>query len=209
MSKELLDRAYELILGQQYAEARDILLPLQEQSTTARRWLANLSEMLPGDAEPQPQEPEAVPEPAAVSTLDTASVPVVPGTEAEQEPQASLPPAAVSVPVLPPLDEPYPAAVDADDMPIDETADLLPAEDEPAAKGGLPRWEYREIVVKTWQQHVDNIEYALGEGGEKITIEDAYTRILNENGRQGWEVISEEVLPQQYVRLLMKRPVSR
>jgi len=127
--------------------------------------------------------------------------------EPEPQPSSSLPPAAV--PVLPLVDAPPPSAVSADDMPIDETADLLPADDEPrVVMSNLPRWEYREIVVKTWQEHVSNIEYALGEGGEKITIEDAYTRILNENGRQGWEVISEEVLPQQYVRLLMKRPVS-
>ncbi|MEM6529834.1 MAG: hypothetical protein AAF653_16160, partial [Chloroflexota bacterium] len=108
--------------------------------------------------------------------------------------------------VIPAADE-VPVTVMGDDlMPIDETADLIPT-DEVRLDDGTRRWEYREIVVKTWQQHIDNIEYALSEGGEKITIEDAYTKLLNESGEQGWELVSEQVLPQQFVRLLLKRMV--
>ena len=68
-------------------------------------------------------------------------------------------------------------------------------------------WEYREIVLKNWQQHIETVEYVLNQGGaSQITVQDAYTHILNENGAVGWELIKEDILPQQLLRLLFKRP---
>jgi hypothetical protein len=89
-------------------------------------------------------------------------------------------------------------------LPIDPVGDLMPLAETSINDG---RWEYREIVLATWEQHMDNIEYALEQGGDKITIEDAYTKLLNDSGADGWELVSEQVLPQQFVRLLMKRLV--
>jgi hypothetical protein len=68
-------------------------------------------------------------------------------------------------------------------------------------------WEYREIVTKNWQHHIETVEYALNQGGaSQITVQDSYTQFLNENGADGWELIKEDMLPQQWVRLLFKRP---
>ncbi|MEL6270938.1 MAG: hypothetical protein AAFR22_14105 [Chloroflexota bacterium] len=123
------------------------------------------------------------------------------------EPTDAMPPQPEMDAAIPVADDDMPAATTDDElMPIDETADVLPTDNVTLDDGSM-RWEYREIVVKTWQQHIDNIEYALSEGGEKITIEDAYTKLLNESGEQGWELVSEQILPQQYVRLLLKRMV--
>lgn len=247
MSRQLLERAHDLIVERHYDEARDILLQLQDRSSTARRWLENLNRV--DEPEPQPQptvdddQPESVggitlddfesdtsiidediaqdaelapinsePPPAPMMAAESASMP----TEAEDVAAIDTPadsglvvqtePRPVPENVAIPVDEsPMPAApMDDDLLPIDEMADLIPTEDGPL-DDGVSRWEYREVVLKTWHQHIDNIEYALEQGGEKITIEDAYTKLLNESGAQGWEVVREEVLPQQYVRLLMKR----
>lgn len=178
MSRELLERAQNLIVRKEYDAARAILTPLADRSTTARRWLTNLNQL-------------------TASTTDTA--PAVDATEAP----ASEPSAEPSVADATPADE-----LSTDTLIPPEAGESLMTKAEAEAVLGV-RWEYREIVLKTWQQHMSNIEYALSQGGEKTTIEDAYTHMLNENGANGWEVISEEVLPQQYVRLLLKRPVPR
>ncbi|MGV2434105.1 MAG UNVERIFIED_CONTAM: hypothetical protein LVT10_03705 [Anaerolineae bacterium] len=45
-------------------------------------------------------------------------------------------------------------------------------------------WEYREIVTKNWQHHIETVEYALNQGGaSQITVQDSYTQFLNENGQ--------------------------
>ncbi len=256
-SKEQLDRAYDLIVDEQYLEARAILLELEPHSSTARRWLANVDALLgeqpveasesededEGDTLPViPEDEQAAPDPApfdarplvedtesdAVAVVETGVAlamdrPLAETPPAAAEPQMQLPADAVDeplvhtllaerAPVIPPdageLAPPMLAqsAGAVEDMPIDQPGEVIPVGADVPAAAVTGGWEYREIVVKTWQQHMSNIEYALEQGGEKITIEDAYTKLLNETGAQGWEVIREEVLPQQYVRLLMKRP---
>ncbi len=252
MSRELLDRAYNLIVDEQYLEARAILIDLEPQSSTARRWLANLDDLLQqqnvpmeededdtlpvvpepepqplleSDPEPQPQDTfDARPlvetsEPAPESVGEVDSAPAIDSRPLAEDPGAvmQLSPDAVEEPRVHtllaerapeiPLDEGFPMVAQSatEDMPIIEPSDLIPVGVEAPVSTEGSGWEYREIVVKTWQQHMSNIEYALEQGGEKITIEDAYVKLLNETGAQGWEVVREEVLPQQYVRLLMKR----
>jgi hypothetical protein len=163
MSRQQLEQAHELIIRKQYEEARVILESLQAQSSTARRWLANLDEILQDRREAQ-----------ALGSV---------GAVADERDSGAM--------------------LSTSSVGTDETliADAFTFD-------GRQRWEYREVVVKMWQQHMSNIDYVLEQGGEQITIDDAYTRLLNENGAEGWEVISEEVLPQQFVRLLMKRPVQ-
>jgi hypothetical protein len=156
MSRVQLEQAHDLIIRKQYDDARAILSSLQDRSSTARRWLANLEHL---------QE------------QDDAQPPMTTTTEAPQPPTSA--------------------------------SGEYHALSETFTHDSRPRWEYREIILRNWEQHLSNIDYALEQGqGEKITIEDAYVRLLNENGEQGWELISEERLPQQYIRLLMKRPVS-
>ncbi|MFZ4828589.1 MAG: hypothetical protein ACOYLB_14665 [Phototrophicaceae bacterium] len=100
---------------------------------------------------------------------------------------------------------------------VSGTADIQPMEFEygedvkqlvvPSEAKSRMVWEYREIVLKNWQHHIETVEYVLNQGGaSQITVQDAYTHILNENGADGWELIKEDILPQQLVRLLFKRP---
>jgi hypothetical protein len=141
-------------------------------------------------------------EDASDPSLDTLLVPEL-VTEPEYDDEFVVTPeVAEDVETMPEVNESVAAAVPSSASGEYETLTDAFTHD------GRTRWEYREIVLKDWRQHMDNIEYALEQGGEKITIEDAYTQLLNENGAQGWEVISEQLLPQQYVRLLMKRPVA-
>ncbi|MEO1439233.1 MAG: hypothetical protein AAFV33_02450 [Chloroflexota bacterium] len=229
MSREQLDRAYDLITREKYEEARDILVDLKDRSSTARRWLANVNDMLGIDAESVEVETGSMQQqstPDEETFRDRITEAVVDGEmeldaaaaqtdfvepvdtfDAVDEPTDAMPPQPEMDAAIPVADDDMPAATTDDElMPIDETADVLPTDNVTLDDGSM-RWEYREIVVKTWQQHIDNIEYALSEGGEKITIEDAYTKLLNESGEQGWELVSEQILPQQYVRLLLKRMV--
>ena len=183
MSRELLERAHTLIVDELYDEAREILVQLQDRSSTARNWLANINKISPLQSETSSESPvkdyltfrESQPEGDSKVQFDNTN------NDGDSH--------AVSTGEELPIDNTYPV----------ETINVL---------RGEGRWEYREIVLKTWHQHLSNIEYALEQGGEKITIEDAYTQLLNENGAEGWEIIREEVLPQQYVRLLMKRRVT-
>ncbi len=179
MSREKLQQAHDLIVRKAYEEARDILLDLKDRSSTARRWLAQVDDIL--SREDEVTSTEATPH-TATSTSPSIS----------NELTTS---AAVS------SDDPYTSPTSASG-----DHDLL---SETFTHDARQRWEYREIVLRNWDQHISNIEYALEQGtAEKITIEDAYVRLLNENGAQGWEIIAEEILPQQYIRLLMKRPVT-
>lgn len=204
MSRELLERAQSLIISEDYDEARNILEGLKDMSSTARKWLENLNvleaERL-AQSEPAAPPPSAAPRPIS-EDVDEATVDFV-------DDEDTIEMSAVSHDDEPPISVDSSMNLRGDYISPDEAPTVVVPQTEMAASGSTTvRWEYREIVLRTWHQHMSNIEYALEQGGEKITIEDAYTRLLNENGAQGWEVVSEEVLPQQYVRLLMKRPVS-
>ncbi|MEO0562410.1 MAG: hypothetical protein AAF125_09860 [Chloroflexota bacterium] len=182
MSRQQLERAHDLILSEAYTEARELLTPLVQRSSTARRWMAHLDEILGEDeTAPEPESPMVDSTPSE-SVAVVATGPSQPSFAEGEQPGLGEGPTA--------------ASGDYSMMTESFTHD------------GRTRWEYREIVLRNWDQHLSNIEYALEQGsGEKITIEDAYVKLLNENGAQGWEVIAEEILPQQYIRLLMKRPV--
>jgi hypothetical protein len=172
MSRALLEKAQDLILRQAYDEAREILESLQERSSTARRWLANLNELEAEQEAAEAQQLETVDD----TTMVLAEEPTLKASSATEQPTAA--------------------------------SGEYQAFAETYQHDARQQWEYREIVLANWNQHMDNIQYALEQGGsEKITVEDAYVRLLNENGAQGWEVIAEEILPQQHIRLLMKRPV--
>ncbi len=89
----------------------------------------------------------------------------------------------------------------------------LPFEAQAAADSGIvtrragsagPRWEYLEVFITNWKEHADNVGYALDTGGQLLTVDDFYTRMLNEYGAEGWELLSESVEPTR-VRLLFKR----
>jgi hypothetical protein len=175
MSREKLEQAHALIVRKAYAEAREILVDLQERSSTARRWLVQVDAIL--DAQDATDEAEE----RAAATPSTAPEPVATATVAADDTQIE------------------PTSASGDHTLLSETF----------THDARQRWEYREIVLRNWNQHLSNIDYALEQGeSDKITVEDAYIQLLNENGAQGWEVIAEEILPQQYIRLLMKRPVS-
>lgn len=69
-----------------------------------------------------------------------------------------------------------------------------------------PQWEYLEVFVAFWQQHLGNSEYALSQGENgAVSVDDSYTHLLNQYGEDGWELVNEMVLPSQNTRLLFKR----
>lgn len=250
MSKQLLDKAHDLILREDYNAARDILRPLAERSTTARRWLQNLDEMqsTSDDAtdrldEQMQAEREALDEIADSNEMvvseqnagngraigarhDVMGVPVtitdvddndeVPAEGVQDDENAVaegdndlLPPDEFGAQSLAPAEDinEMPVTItDVDEMPIDELAGMLPPGGGDNPQGGV-QWEYREVVLNDWERHMDNVEVALEDNGDSghVTVEDTYTEQLNEIGAAGWEVVSEQVLPEQRVRLLMKR----
>lgn len=214
MSKKMLEQARAHILREEYADARDILRQLTHRSSTARRWLQHLDVMQPDNntqLEPQSEQMEREP------LNNDASLP--PQDETPLEPEDLTP----NEPLLPETDPDKPldyapiettvTITDVEEMPIDETAELLPPEEDTidlsgftAMSASLPpmQWEYREIILETWPDHMKNIEAALADGGERIVIDDDYTHQLNQDGAQGWEVVSELVM-ERHIRLLMKR----
>lgn len=250
MSKQLLDKARDLILRQDYDAARDILRSLAERSTTAQRWLRNLDEMqaAAGDmadetGEQMQAEREALDKIVDVDEAGTDESPVdnarttgarhdvmgvpVTITDVDDDEEVGmvsydgdveagnddlLPPdefEAQSASVATDVNEMPVTITDVDEMPIDDLAGILPPGEEGDAPGGV-QWEYREVVLQGWESHMQNVEAALDENadGEQVMVADSYTQQLNAVGADGWEVVSEQVLAEQRVRLLMKRRKS-
>lgn len=68
----------------------------------------------------------------------------------------------------------------------------------------VQNWEYKEVFLKTLERRPLDVEYELMDNA-MTTVEDFFTRTLDQYGADGWELISER----QYgdlTRLLFKRP---
>lgn len=66
-------------------------------------------------------------------------------------------------------------------------------------------WEYLEVfVLASGQQPPADLHAVLSEQ-QATTTDHAYTRMLNEYGEAGWEIVSETLLGGDFVRLLFKR----
>lgn len=77
--------------------------------------------------------------------------------------------------------------------------EIAPVKDETMAQ-----WEYLEIYVKASDKTPVEIDAALTDQ-RYTSVEHFYSRILNEYGANGWELVSEELQGGDYIRLLFKR----
>ena len=247
MSKQLLDKAHDLILRQDYDAARDILRPLAEPQHDGAALATKLDECRQrprDDGRPIDEQMQAERE-ALDKIVDVMKrgrteraermctgarhdVMGVPVTITDVDDEEEVPAAGCTGPItkctdgdddlLPPdefgaqsvspaedINEMPVTITDVDEMPIDELAGCC--RPGPFRFTGEVQWEYREVVLHDWGRHMDNVEAALEDNGdsEHVTVEDTYTQQLNAAGAAGWEVVSEQVLPEQRVRLLMKR----
>jgi hypothetical protein len=66
-------------------------------------------------------------------------------------------------------------------------------------------WEYSEVYVKASERTVNNVGAVMAER-PVTTVDHFYTRLLNEYGMEGWELVSEELQGGDHYRLLFKRP---
>ena len=78
--------------------------------------------------------------------------------------------------------------------------DIAPVEEQKMSK-----WEYLEVYVKTSDRLPADIN-AVIEDRPCTTVDHFYTRMLNQYGAEGWELVSEELQGGDFYRLLFKRP---
>jgi hypothetical protein len=71
-------------------------------------------------------------------------------------------------------------------------------------EAAVSRWEYLEVFVKANERVPGDMNGVLAEQSV-TTIDHFYTRILNEYGADGWELLSEELNGGDFYRLLFKR----
>lgn len=74
----------------------------------------------------------------------------------------------------------------------------------PVPEDTPPRWEYLEVFVKA-NERLPEMFYDVMDGFEQTTLDHFYSRMLNDYGDQGWELVSEELQGGDVVRLLFKR----
>ena len=92
-------------------------------------------------------------------------------------------------------------------MPTSATAQKWLAKlDELAPKEAeMARWEYLEVYVRASERQPEDMRIVIAERAA-TTVEHYYTRLLNEYGLEGWELVSEELQGSEFYRLLFKRP---
>lgn len=77
----------------------------------------------------------------------------------------------------------------------------------PAEGEIMQPWEYQEIFVKAADQLPQDVAQVIDDH-HFTTVDHFYTRLLNEYGAEGWELISEAQHGGDVVRLLFKRPMQ-
>lgn len=77
--------------------------------------------------------------------------------------------------------------------------------DEMAPAKGSAMWEYLEIYVRADERTPGDVAQVM-EDRHFTTVDHFYTRLLNDYGAEGWELVSEDLHGGDLVRLLLKRP---
>jgi hypothetical protein len=92
-------------------------------------------------------------------------------------------------------------------MPTSPTAQkwLVKLEEIAPVEQTLTGWEYSEVYVKASERALSNVSAVMAER-PVTTVDHFYTRLLNEYGTEGWELVSEELQGGDHYRLLFKRP---
>ena len=90
---------------------------------------------------------------------------------------------------------------------LDQIAPAAAAAAEDEEDGSMMRWEDMEVFVRAGDRVPFNLREALDD--QPFTMVDhQHTRMLNDYGAQGWELISEAMEGGDLVRLLFKRPAK-
>jgi hypothetical protein len=92
-------------------------------------------------------------------------------------------------------------------MPTNATAQKWLAKLGPAAgvkENGVAGWEYLEVYVKASERMPADVVSVM-EDRPVTTVDHFFTRMLNDYGAEGWELVSEVLEGGDYVRLLFKR----
>ena len=66
-------------------------------------------------------------------------------------------------------------------------------------------WEYLEIYVRASERLPGEVAHVMADQ-PFTTVDHFFTRLLNDYGAEGWELISEALEGGDYYRLLFKRP---
>ena len=74
----------------------------------------------------------------------------------------------------------------------------------PPTDNAMTKWEYLEVYVKTSDRLPADIN-AVIEDRPFTTVDHFYTRMLNQYGAEGWELVAEELQGGDFYRLLFKR----
>lgn len=90
-------------------------------------------------------------------------------------------------------------------MPTSPTAQKWLGKLDEIAPATTPGWEYTEVYIKASERTVANVSTVMAER-PVTTVDHFYTRLLNEYGMEGWELVSEELQGGDHYRLLFKRP---
>ncbi len=90
-------------------------------------------------------------------------------------------------------------------MPTSPTAQNWLAKLDEIQEGAVANWEYLEVYVKASERLLSNVALVMNDGCS-TTVDHYYSRILNEYGADGWELVSEELEGGDFYRLLFKRP---
>jgi hypothetical protein len=106
------------------------------------------------------------------------------------------------------LDQIAPDIALPDEIIAPQAAEVIP----PTTNGSTPHmntWEYVEVYVKA-SDKLPSVDFAsVLDDQELTTVTHFYTRVLNDYGGQGWELISEEQHGGEVIRLLFKRPKTQ
>jgi hypothetical protein len=71
-------------------------------------------------------------------------------------------------------------------------------------ENGMLGWEYLEVYVKASERMPADVVSVM-EDRPVTTVDHFFTRMLNDYGAEGWELVSEVLQGGDYVRLLFKR----
>jgi hypothetical protein len=93
-------------------------------------------------------------------------------------------------------------------MPTNATAQKWLAKLEETAvqeSDGVQLWEYLEVYVRASERLPGDVAQVM-EDRLSTTVDHFFTRMLNDYGADGWELVSEALEGGDYYRLLFKRP---
>ena len=89
-------------------------------------------------------------------------------------------------------------------MPTSPTARQWLAKLDELQEGAVTNWEYMEVYVKASERLPGDVTVVMNDR-PFTTVDHFYSRILNDYGADGWELVSEELQGGDFYRLLFKR----